>query len=120
MYNPVKQSHDQDPQGLFIRHWLPALKQVPTQWIHSPWLMPENLQAQYQCILGRDYPLPIINHEQAAREAKAYLREAYQGETSKQASQAVLEKHGSRKPRAAVKRSSKQVKSPDTQIGLFD
>ena len=36
----VKQSEDQDPDGIFIKQWIPELKSVPLEWIHQPWRMP--------------------------------------------------------------------------------
>lgn len=121
IYNPIKQSHDQDPDGEFIRRWLPALRAVPNEWIHEPWRMPSELQARYHCVIGQDYPAPIIEHESAARAAKARLKAAYANETAKAQSLAVFEKHGSRKKRAArhpnAPKSSPVVAS---QLGLFD
>lgn len=74
IYNPVKQSHDQDPHGHYIRRWVPALASLPDEWIHAPWRLPQRLQQRYGVILGKDYPWPVVNHEQAAREAKARIR----------------------------------------------
>ena len=39
MYNPVKQSMDHDPEGIFIRKWVPELEKLPNEFIHEPWLM---------------------------------------------------------------------------------
>ncbi|GAA5161945.1 deoxyribodipyrimidine photo-lyase [Viridibacterium curvum] len=97
IYNPVKQARDQDPQGRFVRHWLPALAQVPDDYIFEPWLMPESLQVRVGCRIGRDYPAPIVAFEQATREAKARLAEYRRLDETHQGARAVLEKHGSRK-----------------------
>jgi deoxyribodipyrimidine photo-lyase len=115
IYNPLKQSVDQDPEGTFIRQWLPALSCVPTQWIHEPWRMPEALQIQYGCRIGVDYPAPIIDPINAARAAKARLREAYATPDARATSLAVFIKHGSRKRRRTV-----QAQAPRLQLSLFD
>jgi deoxyribodipyrimidine photo-lyase len=99
IYNPIKQSRDQDPTGAFIRRWVPELARVPEAWIHMPWLMPAAVQAASGSEIGRDYPAPVVDHEQAAREARARLiawrRRPGMGELNR----AVLAKHGSRKRR---------------------
>lgn len=97
IYNPIKQSRDQDPEGLFIRRWLPQLAGVSSEWIHEPWRMSAALQRQSGCVLGRDYPAPITDHLQAAREAKARLTAWRRRPGMSEGNRAVLIKHGSRK-----------------------
>lgn len=70
MYNPVKQSLDHDPQGIFIKQWLPQLKALPEKYIHQPHLMTQLEQQFYGVQIGIDYPAPIIELEQAARSAR--------------------------------------------------
>ncbi|MCE3002293.1 MAG: DNA photolyase family protein [Xanthomonadaceae bacterium] len=113
IYNPVKQSRDQDPDGDFIRRWLPALAQVPATWIHEPWKMPPAMQAAHGCCIGRDYPAPLVDHEQAAREAKARLTEWRRRPGMGERSRAVLARHGSRKRRIAA------PPAPPPQADLF-
>jgi deoxyribodipyrimidine photo-lyase len=67
-YNPTKQGLDQDPDGTFVRAWLPALAAVPTAQIHTPWLLSEADQAACDCVIGVDYPAPLVD-ETAARKA---------------------------------------------------
>jgi len=114
IYNPIKQSLDQDPEGVFIRRWVPELGQVPSEWIHEPWRMPVNLQRQYACRMGHDYPAPIVDHEQAARQARERLHAAYRGEAAREASRQVFARHGSRKPRRT------KATPPSRQLGLFE
>mmetsp|Transcript_11067 Transcript_11067/g.22923 ORF Transcript_11067/g.22923 Transcript_11067/m.22923 type:complete len:127 (-) Transcript_11067:39-419(-) len=59
-FNIVKQSKDYDQHGDYVRHWIPELKDVPTQFVHEPWKMNQFQQMEYNCNLGVDYPNPII------------------------------------------------------------
>ena len=59
-FNIVKQSKDYDQHGEYVRHWLPELKDVPTQFVHEPWKMSQFHQMEYNCRIGVDYPNPII------------------------------------------------------------
>lgn len=67
IFNPVMQSQKFDPQGRFIRLYLPELERVPTRHIHAPWLMSAGEQAACGVIIGRDYPRPIVDHAQARK-----------------------------------------------------
>ena len=101
MYNPLKQGLDQDPDGAFVRRWVPELASVPAPWIHMPWALPENQLAKHGVVLGRDYPHPVRDHEQAAREAKAKVAAWWQTHPAmRELSRGVLLKHGSRMKRA--------------------
>ncbi len=70
MYNPVKQSLDHDPEGIFIKKWVPELNGVPTNHIHEPWLMTEMDQTFCGVKIGEDYPSPIINLEESGKKAR--------------------------------------------------
>jgi len=61
IYNPVKQGLDHDPEGEFIREWVPELRNVPAKQIHEPWMMSSMEQELYGCRIGTDYPAPIID-----------------------------------------------------------
>merc|ERR1712176_791383 len=58
-FNIVKQSKDYDQHGDYVRHWIPELKDVPTQFVHEPWKMNQFQQMEYNCNIGVDYPNPI-------------------------------------------------------------
>ncbi len=62
IFNPVTQSKKFDPDGRFIRRWLPELAAVPDRYLHAPWEMPTAVQAQAGCRIGQDYPAPIVDH----------------------------------------------------------
>jgi deoxyribodipyrimidine photo-lyase len=65
IFNPVTQSKRFDPDGAFIRRWLPQLAGLEGAAIHAPWLAKPAALARAGLVLGRDYPLPIVDHEQA-------------------------------------------------------
>lgn len=108
IYNPVKQSLDQDRDGVFIRTWVPELQAVDDRWIHTPWKMPEPEQRRCGVRIGRDYPAPLVDHEAAAREARQRIRRARQGDAARNESRKIYRQHGSRKrpgqrPEAAIR-----------------
>lgn len=61
VFNPVLQSARFDPHGAYIRRWVPELADVPTEWIHTPWLLPAALQAEFHCRIRQDYPAPLVD-----------------------------------------------------------
>ena len=70
IYNPVKQSIEHDPDGQFIKQWVPELRGVPVEYIHEPWKMDLNTQSLCRVILGQDYPTPSVDVLEAARSAR--------------------------------------------------
>ncbi len=97
IYNPVKQSLDQDPDGVFIRQWLPELARLTVAAIHTPWKLDANTLASASVVLGESYPARIVDHVEAARAARDRLTVVRQGEGFRQTAKAVYTKHGSRK-----------------------
>lgn len=69
IFNPITQGQKFDPDGEFIRHWVPEVIQVPQEYIHTPWAMPERIQQQAGCRIGVDYPAPIVDHAWARQRA---------------------------------------------------
>jgi deoxyribodipyrimidine photo-lyase len=65
IFNPVMQGQKFDPQGDYVRLWVPELARVPVRFIHEPWQMPAAEQRTAGCVPGRDYPLPIVDHHAA-------------------------------------------------------
>ena len=73
IFNPVTQSEKFDPQGRFIRRYLPQLAALPDALIHAPWLARPADLAAAGVVLGRDYPQPVVQHEEArARTLERY------------------------------------------------
>lgn len=97
IYSPIIQAQKQDPTGAFVRHWLPALKNVPNTWIFEPYLMPKKLQKQYGCELEKHYPAPLIDISLAMRDARAKILQARKQAGTFDETQAIIKKHASRK-----------------------
>lgn len=76
IFNPVTQSEKFDPDGLFIRRFLPELSSVPTKFIHTPWKMTATEQITYGVTLGQTYPAPIVTHAIARERTLARFHSA--------------------------------------------
>lgn len=78
IFNPITQGVKFDPEGEYIREYVPELATVQTKFIHIPWEMPDAEQARVGCRIGMDYPAPIIEHKagrERALQALARLKE---------------------------------------------
>lgn len=73
IYNPVKQSKEHDSNGDFIREFVPELEHVPKELIHEPWTMSPMEQQMYQCVLGIDYPEPVVDVTKTYKWANSQL-----------------------------------------------
>jgi len=71
IFNPVLQSRRFDPDGVHIRRWVPELRRVPAADVHAPWEMEPAVQQASGCIIDRDYPGPIVRHEDARQRTLA-------------------------------------------------
>jgi deoxyribodipyrimidine photo-lyase len=73
VFNPVLQGEKFDPQGAYVRRWLPELAALPADWIHKPWQAPAAVLAAAGVRLRDTYPAPIVDHGQArARALQAF------------------------------------------------
>jgi len=73
VFNPVKQSQDMDPDGAFIRRWVPELAALPTHYLHAPWEAPKADLARAGIVFGQTYPMRMLDHVAAGREARERL-----------------------------------------------
>lgn len=96
IYSPFKQSREQDPTGLFIRQFVPELADLPNEFIHEPHTLPPLLALSYGFQPGVHYPLPVVDHATAYRQAKERIFEWKRRPEVRQLATAVYEKHGSR------------------------
>ncbi len=97
MYSPIKQAIDQDPAGVFIKRYLPKLGDIPPQLLAEPHLLSAAQQAEYGLEIGKDYPVPIVDHKASfrlARERYGVFRNSPQARLEADQVQA---RHGSRK-----------------------
>ncbi len=76
IFNPVAQGQKFDPEGKYVRAWVPELSQVANKHIHEPWQMSRSEQIKACCEIGVDYPAPIVDHSFARERVLA----AYQAE----------------------------------------
>ena len=97
IYSPTKQLIDQDPKGEFVRKWVPELANIPDEHLAEPWNMPPLLQDMYGIRIGRDYPLPIVDHKEAVTHARSRIMQRRKDPAVKEQSKAVYHKHGSRR-----------------------
>jgi deoxyribodipyrimidine photo-lyase len=126
IYNPIKQGQDHDPQGLFLRRWLPELDAVPLVHLHEPWTLPASAAQRLGFRLGLDYPQPIVDPAVAARAARERLWARRQGQAFRELADGIQQKHGSRRSGlaangAARRRRSKAATRADdgtVQLGL--
>jgi deoxyribodipyrimidine photo-lyase len=126
IYNPVLQSKHHDPEGQFLRTWLPELASLPPHLIHEPWRASSLEQQRYGVQLNKNYPAPIVEHEAAARQAKQRLSAMRSTPEAKAQRVELLERLGSRRrppkrrPRPAVE-DPRQLKlaltSPLGEVG---
>jgi deoxyribodipyrimidine photo-lyase len=80
IFNPVTQSQRFDPDGKFIRRYVPELAAVPTKYVHAPWTMPPGEQQACGVAIGRDYPAPVVDHDRARKlTLERYKRAAGRG-----------------------------------------
>ena len=75
IFNPILQGEKFDAKGYYIKKWCPELKNIPDNFLHKPWEMPKELQNKINVIIGKNYPFPIVNHEEARNSALKAFKE---------------------------------------------
>lgn len=122
IYNPVKQSMDQDPNGVFIRKWVPELANMPTEYIHAPWDAPLNELESVSIELGQTYPDRIIDHVIAARHARELIYSKRASKPFAKTAARIQDRHGSRRSgiafRGQRRKSGKEAVSKSPQLAL--
>ena len=97
VYNPVKQQADHDSDGLFVKKWIPELKNVPNDYLQYPHLMPYSLQKKTGCIIGKSYPEPIVDLKLSSLAARKKIFSVKSLDITKKQSSIAYETHGSRR-----------------------
>ena len=100
IYSPAKQAAEHDPRGDFIRRYVPELEPVPDEYLAEPHRMPPLLQKMIGCVIGRDYPGPIVDHAAAYRLARDRMDAVADRPEAATEAGRVLLRHGSRGRRA--------------------
>jgi len=119
IYNPLKQSMDHDPDGVFIRRWVPELQKLTAMWIHEPAKMDVEMQRRLGCVIGQHYPAPIVDHRAAVQAARARLSTARKTTGFRNDAKKIYDKLGSRRRQNTRKLTHKKTNSASKQLSFF-
>jgi deoxyribodipyrimidine photo-lyase len=75
IFNPILQGEKFDPNGTYVKKWIPEIAALPNNYIHKPWEAPPLILQDANIKLGIDYPLPIVNHNDARKQALSSYKE---------------------------------------------
>lgn len=106
IYSPIKNSEEHDPDGVFIKQWVPELSEVPVDLIHEPWKLNPIEQQFYHCEIGVDYPNPIVNIEETRKFASDIVWSFRKNDAVREEGSRILKKH--------VNSSKQKIKSTTT------
>ena len=67
-----------DPEGNYVRRHVPILKHFPAEFIYEPWLAPMDVQIKSKCIIGKDYPKPLVDQHTASKDNMAKMKDAFE------------------------------------------
>ncbi len=93
IYNPVKNGHEHDPKGLFVKQWIPELKVLPETMVHTPWLMTSFEASLYGYELGKNYPMPIVDLQKSRKHATSTLWPMSRSPAVRKEGKRILAKH---------------------------
>jgi deoxyribodipyrimidine photo-lyase len=127
IYSPTRQALDHDPEGTFIRRWVPELAGVPLEHLAEPWKLSPAGQRAAGCLIGRDYPAPVVDAAAAVKQAKERLYGLRATPAARSEADTIQQRHGSRRsglpPSGGRPPSRRQartaVTAPDPQFDLF-
>ncbi len=77
VYSPIAFGKKTDPEGSYIRKYIPQLKNFPEKYIFEPWTAPLVVQEKAGCIIGKDYPKPIVDHKKISKINMDKMGKAY-------------------------------------------
>ena len=75
IFNPVTQGRKFDPEGAYVRAWVPELARLPAKHIHAPWLAPQEVLTGAGVRVGANYPLPVVEHAAARQRFLAIAKQ---------------------------------------------
>ena len=93
IYNPTKNALEHDPEGAFIRKWVPELTKLPTPFVLEPWSMTALEQQAYNCVLGKDYPKAIVAIKETYKHASTVLWHMKRNPTVRRERKRILAMH---------------------------
>lgn len=93
IYNPIKNSYSHDPDGIFIKKWVPELTAVPSTLIHEPWKLSDMEQTLYGVKIGVDYPAPVVDLNATRKTASDQVWAMRKTKKARQEGARILEKH---------------------------
>ena len=97
MYSVIKQSYDQDPKGIFIKRWVPELKNLPENLIHEPWKVNFLEEKEYNFKVDKHYLRPIVDNKLRTKIAKEMIWSIRKKPEAKEISQKIVLQHASMK-----------------------
>lgn len=115
MYNPIKQAKEHDPEGVFIRRWLPELQNVATKYIHEPYTMPLLEQQFCGLMLGEQYPFPVVDFAAAAKNAREKIWGHRKNELVRTENVKIIQTHTRNRKLADKKQTVKSNKEAKTK-----
>ena len=112
IYSPSKQVLDHDPEGTFIRRFVPELARVPATFLAEPHLMPILMQTEAGCRVGQDYPAPIVTHADAYTQARERMGAIRRTDFARREAQRVYARHGGRERPLATRAGVARGRQP--------
>ena len=75
-YEPTAVLRKQDPDGSYVRKYIPALQEYPNEFVYEPWKAPLSVQKDAGCVIGVDYPAPMVDHDTTSKENLKKIKKA--------------------------------------------
>ena len=79
VYSPIAFGKKTDPKGDYIRKYIPKMSKFPDKFIYEPWKAPLIMQKQAKCVIGVDYPFPIVDHAVVSKQNMTKMSKYYSG-----------------------------------------
>uniref|UniRef100_A0A1A7YGJ9 Cryptochrome 5 n=2 Tax=Nothobranchiidae TaxID=405002 RepID=A0A1A7YGJ9_9TELE len=110
VYSPVAFGKKTDKNGDYIKKYLPVLKKFPAEYIYEPWKAPRCIQQAAGCIVGKDYPRPIVKHEEVSKRNIQRMKQAYAKKSSNVPESPVKKQGVKRKNPSVVEMLQKKIR----------